>query len=143
MDDSRTGAFGVAAIVLVTFIQAQALESLGDLRWRALLMAPLLSRWAMVLLAYRSTAAKQGLGSIFIAHLEAKHFFCATFVTALLSIAVQPIVGIALMAWVALFTLACRLYLHRRLGGVTGDTLGAVAELSESSVMVAMALVSR
>lgn len=143
MDDSHTGVFGVAAIVLVLFIKAEALDSVGDSRWRALLMAPLLSRWTMVLLAYHSKAAKEGLGSMFIANLEAKHFFCATFVTLLLAVTIQPIAGITLMAWVAVFTLACKLYFHRCLGGVTGDTFGAVGELSESSVMVAMALVSR
>jgi adenosylcobinamide-GDP ribazoletransferase len=143
MDDSHTGVFGIAAIVLVIFIKAQALDSLGDVRWRALLLAPLLSRWTMVLLAYRSTAAKEGLGSVFIVNLEARYFFCATFITLVLTAAIEQLIGIALMAWVALFTLACKLYFHRRLGGVTGDTFGAVGELSESSVMVAMALVSQ
>lgn len=143
MDDSHTGVFGVAAIVLVLFIQTQALQSMGDGRWRALLMAPLLSRWAMVLLAYRSKAAREGLGSMFIANLKARHFWSTTFITLLVAAAIQPISGIALMGWVAFLTSTCKLYFHRRLGGVTGDTFGAVGELSESSVMVAIALVSR
>jgi cobalamin synthase len=44
------------------------------------------------------------------------------------------------MAWVAIFTAASKIYFHRRLGGVTGDTCGAVGELSETSVMVLLAL---
>ena len=143
MDDSHTGVFGVAAIALVLLIKVEALDSLANDRWRTLLLAPLLSRWTMVLLAHRSKAAKEGLGSTFIAHVEAKHFFAATSVTFLLAAPVQPMMAVALMAWVGVFTWGCKLYLHRRLGGVTGDTFGAVTELNESCVMVAMALVSR
>jgi adenosylcobinamide-GDP ribazoletransferase len=143
MDDSHTGVFGVAAIVVVLFLKTQALDSLGDGRWRALLMAPVLSRWTMVLLAYHANAAKAGLGALFIGHLKAQHFLGATLMTLLLIAAIGQLLGIALMVWLALFTLACKHYFHRRLGGVTGDTFGAVGELSESSVMVAMALVSR
>jgi adenosylcobinamide-GDP ribazoletransferase len=143
MDDSHTGAFGVAAIILVLMIKVEALDSLANERWRTLLLAPLLSRWTMVLLAHRSTAAKEGLASTFIAHLQAQYFFAATFVTFLLAVAVQPTIGVALMAAAGVFTWGCKLYLHRRLGGVTGDTFGAVGELNESFVMAAMALVSR
>jgi len=143
MDDSHTGVFGVTAIALVLLIKVEALDSLANERWRTLLLAPLLSRWAMALLAHRSKAAKEGLGSTFMAHFQAKYFFAATFVTFLLAVTVQPMIGVALMAGVGVLTLGCRLYLHRRLGGVTGDTFGAVGELNESFVMVAMALVSR
>ena len=143
MDDSHTGVFGVAAIVVILFLKIQALDSLGDERWRALLMAPVLSRWTMVLLAYHANAAKAGLGALFINHLKGGHFLGATLVTLLLIAAIGQLLGIALMAWLALFTLACKHYFHRRLGGVTGDTFGAVAELSESSAMVAMAVILR
>ena len=45
-----------------------------------------------------------------------------------------------MMAWVAVFTIVSKNYFHRRLGGVTGDIFGAVGELSETSVMVLLAL---
>jgi cobalamin synthase len=48
-----------------------------------------------------------------------------------------------MMAWVAIFTMAWKSYFHRRLGGVTGDTFGAVGEMSEASVLVALALVQQ
>lgn len=140
MDDSHIGAFGVTAMVLVLFLKIHALASIDVDRWRALLVAPVLSRWAMVLLGYRSKAAKAGLGSILIEHLETKHFLFATFITPILVAAVLQGTGIAMMAWVALFTLASKSYFHRRLGGVTGDTFGALGELSETSVMVFLAL---
>jgi adenosylcobinamide-GDP ribazoletransferase len=143
MDDSHIGAFGVIAIVLVLFLKIHALASIDVDRWRALLIAPVLGRWAMVLLGYRSKAAKTGLGSTLIDHLGPKHFLFATFISLLLVAAILHGSGIVMMAWAAIFTLASKIYFHRRLGGVTGDTFGAVGELSETSVMVFLALGSR
>jgi adenosylcobinamide-GDP ribazoletransferase len=96
--------------------------------------------WAMVLLGYRSKAAKAGLGSTLIDHLGTRHFLFATFISLLLVAAILHETAIAMMAWVAIFTLASKIYFHRRLGGVTGDAFGAVGELSETSVMVFLAL---
>jgi adenosylcobinamide-GDP ribazoletransferase len=94
----------------------------------------------MVLLAYRSKAAKAGLGSNLVDHLQTKHFLLATLLTLLLAAVIFRGNGIAMMAWVAVFTMASKNYFHRRLGGVTGDIFGAVGELSETSVMVLLAL---
>lgn len=143
MDDSHTGAFGLIAIVLLLFFKIHALESVDSERWRALLAAPVLGRWAMVLLGYRSQAAKPGLGSTLIDHLETKHFFFASLITLILVAAILHGIGIAIMVWVAIFTITSKNFFHRRLGGVTGDTFGAVGELSETSVFVFLALGAR
>jgi adenosylcobinamide-GDP ribazoletransferase len=143
MDDSHTGAFGLIAIVLTLFLKIHAIESIAADRSRALLAAPILGRWAMVLLGYRSKAAKPGLGSTLINHLETKHVVFATFITLILLAAILRGAGIALMVWTAVFSLASKKYLHSRLGGVTGDTFGAVGELSETSVLVFLALGAR
>ena len=140
MDDSHIGVFGLIAIVLVLFSKIHALESMDVDRWRALLVAPILGRWAMVLLAYRSTAAKAGLGSNLIDHLQTQHFLLATLLTLLLVAAIFRGNGVVMMAWVAVFTIVSKSYFHRRVDGVTGDVFGAVGELSETSVMVLLAL---
>ena len=140
MADSHIGVFGLIAIVLVLFLKIHALESLDVDRWRTLLLAPILGRWALVLLAYRSKAAKDGLGSRLIDHVQTKHLLLATLLTLLLVAAIWRRNGIVMMAWVAIFATASKSYFHRRLGGVTGDTFGAVEELSETSVMVLLAL---
>jgi adenosylcobinamide-GDP ribazoletransferase len=140
MGDSRIGVFGLIAVVLVLLLKIHALESIDADRWQTLLIALILGRWAMVLLAYRSKAAKDGLGSRLIDHLKTKYFLIATLLTLLLVAAIWRSNGIVMMAWVAIFTVASKIYFHRRLGGVTGDTCGAVGELSETSVMVLLAL---
>jgi adenosylcobinamide-GDP ribazoletransferase len=143
MDDSHTGAFGAIAIVLLLFFKIHAIESIEWERWRALLAAPVLGRWAMVLLGYRSQAAKPGLGATLIDRLNGKHFFFATLIVAVFVAAILRGIGIVMMVGVALFTIASRKFFHRRLGGVTGDTFGAVGELSETSVFVFLALGAR
>ena len=143
MDDSHTGAFGMIAVVLLLFFKIHAMESIDHDRWRALLTAPVLGRWAMVVLGYGSSAAKPGLGSALIDHLETRHFLFATFITLLLVAAILRGAGIAMMLGVYLFAMGSRSFFHRRLGGVTGDTFGAVGELSETSVLVLLALVTR
>jgi len=140
MDDSHTGVFGLTAIVLVLLLKIHALESIEADRWRTLLVALILGRWAMVLLAYGSKAAKDGLGSRLIDHLQTSHFLFATLLTLLLVVAIFRGNGIIMMAWAAVFTTLSKSYFHRRLGGVSGDTCGAVGELSETSVMVLLAL---
>jgi adenosylcobinamide-GDP ribazoletransferase len=140
MDDSHTGVFGLTAVVLVLLLKIHALESIDVDRGRTLLVALILGRWGMLLLAYRSKAAKDGLGSRLIDHLKTKYFLIATLLTLVLVAGIWSRNGIMMMAWVAIFTTASKIYFHRRLGGVTGDTCGAVGELSETSVMVLLAL---
>jgi adenosylcobinamide-GDP ribazoletransferase len=140
MADSHTGAFGLIAIVLVLLLKIHALQSIEPDRWRVLLAAPLLARWAMVLLGHRSHAAKPGLGSTLIEQMSTKHLFFATSITLFSVAALLQAAGIVMMVWVALFTMASRVYFQRRLGGVTGDTFGAIGELSETSVLFFLAL---
>jgi adenosylcobinamide-GDP ribazoletransferase len=139
MDDPRTGVFGVLAVVFVILFKIYAIEAVAERR-PALLIAPVLGRWAVVLLAYRSTAAKEGLGALLVANMSPPQFFFATVTTLILTAAFSGMRGLAIMAVVALFTLAAKIYFHRRLGGVTGDTFGAVEELSEAAVLVAFAV---
>jgi len=140
MDDSRTGTFGVVAIVLLLFLKIHALEAIEAERWRALLAAPALGRWAMVLHGYRSRPAKPGLGATLIEHLQTKQVVCATLIALGLSAVVLREAAIVAMLVAAIVSLASKTFFHRRLGGVTGDTFGAVGEISEALVLVGFAM---
>jgi len=143
MDDSRVGAFGMIAVLLVLILKIEAIQSTDTDRWRMLLAAPILSRWAMVLLGYRSLPAKPGLGSSFIGQLGSKHVAVATIIAIIFIAAMLRGVGIALIALTGLFTWAIKTYFHRRLGGITGDIFGAVSELTETFALVFLALGAR
>ena len=143
MDDPHTGVFGLLAVVLVILLKVRAIELMDAERWRALLVAPLLGRWAMALLAYRSAAAKEGLGSSLNGSMTGRRLFFSTVIAVALVTSFAGIAGIGIMISAAFFTIACRSYFHRRLGGVTGDIFGAVGELSETSALVLFALGQR
>ena len=93
----------------------------------------------MAFFGYRATAAKEGLGAHMIMHMTGARLLFATVTALILAVAVGGLRGVAAMALVALLTLSSKLYFHRRLGGVTGDIFGAVAEVSETLVLIAFA----
>ena len=106
MDDSHTGVFGLIAIVVVLLLKIHALEGMDLDRWRTLLVAPILGRWAMVLFAYRAKAAKDGLGLTLVDDLHDKHVLLATVLTLLLVATIWRVNGIVMMAVVALLPIA-------------------------------------
>jgi adenosylcobinamide-GDP ribazoletransferase len=73
-------------------------------------------------------------------HLNGKQVLIATIIALSLAGALSGGAAIALAVWVALLSLVSKSYFHRRLGGVTGDTFGALGELSEASVLAFLAL---
>jgi adenosylcobinamide-GDP ribazoletransferase len=143
MDDSHVGAFGMMAVLLVLILKIEAIQSTDVDRWRLLLAAPILSRWAMVVLGYRSLPVKPGLGSSFIGHLENKHVAVASVISVMLLAVILRAGGIALILLTGLFTWAIKTYFHRRLGGINGDIFGAVGELTETFALVFLALGAR
>jgi adenosylcobinamide-GDP ribazoletransferase len=74
-----------------------------------------------------------------IMHMTGARLFFGTATTLIVAIAVVGLRGLAAMALVAGLALSSKLYFHRRLGGVTGDIFGAVAEVSETIVLIAFA----
>lgn len=142
MKDSRIGAMGVVALALLLLFKFAALGSLpASSRTCALIVMPTLARWSQVQLAFRSRAARKegSLAGPFTELLKPRHLVAATAV----ALAVASFAGIRSVlafALVLLFSLAARVYFHRSIGGVTGDTIGALSELSEVLVLTAFAI---
>lgn len=141
MRDSHTGIFGLLAVVIAIGLKVRALEFMGPGRDQALLIALTLGRWAMVVLAYGSRSAREGLGRFMVDYVRGGHLFFATVIALTLAFAFAGRVGLWIALGISLFTLVCRLSFHRRLGGVTGDTFGAVGEMTETLALVVFALV--
>lgn len=138
MKDPRCGPMGVVALVLVLLVKFAALASLssaGAVLW----LAPMLAR-ASLTAAFLSTpyVRSGGLGS---ALTDAPRVACvlglAFAVVAGLAAGWRGFIALAVTVMIfALWRLACM----RRLGGMTGDTCGALTELVEAAVLVAYAL---
>ncbi|WP_115540852.1 adenosylcobinamide-GDP ribazoletransferase [Xanthomonas campestris] len=140
MKDPTSGPMAVTAVVLMLLLKCAALTTLLPAAPAALWLAPLLAR-AAVVAAFASTPYVRagGLGS---ALAGASRTVCV--------LAVAAAVGVACMAGPARAALACgiaalvfalwRRACLQRLGGMTGDTCGALIELSETAVLVGLAV---
>lgn len=138
MKDPRVGTFGVAALVIVLLARWVALARLvasGLAFW--IVGAYIVSRLAMVELAVWLPYARPegGTGASFVQGSRPAYGFWAVATGGVLLVyGFGAAGGLALIAgW--LMALAIGLYARRRIGGVTGDVLGASCEIVETSVL--------
>jgi adenosylcobinamide-GDP ribazoletransferase len=105
---------------------------MGDGRAEALLLSPILGRWAMVLLAYRAHSPRAGLGRMVVYALKTRHLIFASLTAAAAAWLIGGLSGLYIAVAVLTLTGAMRSCFERRFGGITGDTCGAVGEMSEA-----------
>lgn len=140
MKDSRIGAMGAMALIAVLLLKVLFLGAAGG-RWLpALLIAPLLGRWADIYGIFWFPPAREGgLGRSFQAHVRRSDFIIATVATLVLVVAIAGGRGLvaALCVWAT--TRALARWWTRDLGGLTGDTYGALCEIGEVVAIAALA----
>jgi adenosylcobinamide-GDP ribazoletransferase len=93
----------------------------------------------MVALAFGSKSAHPGMGQIMVEQVQGWYLFIATTIALVLVVVLSGQMGLWVSLFVSIFTLSIKNYLHRRLGGVTGDTFGAVEELNETLALILIA----
>lgn len=140
MKDPRSGPAAVVVLVLLLLLKFVALwVLLADGGELALLLAPVLGRSAVLGLFLGTPYVRQGgLGQGLAEHLPRGQVTGALIAAVLLCLV---LVG---TGWLALLVAGCvgwlaRRAMCRRIGGTTGDTAGALLELVECSVLVALA----
>lgn len=149
MKDSRVGSFGVIAIILLLLWKWALLHDLPDsLLVPALISMMTFGRFAMILAILRFPYARpEGMGKAFALY-AGTHSLGPALATLLGLLAVfyfvtGPLVcGIAAAAALAaiLFAFWFGRWTTHKLGGMTGDTYGAVTELSELVVLIVFVL---
>lgn len=137
MRDSRVGAFGALAVFCLLLFKFALLTGLTrESVFPALIMMTVLGRWSMTYAIARFPYAREeGMGKLYKAH------------TGVFELAVASLTALAAAAWaggaggVIVFICAAILahllcaYFNKILGGLTGDTYGALNEMLEVFVL--------
>lgn len=147
--DVHPGVYGVVGLILLLLLKFSALVGLMNLEGLAglgaLILAPLLGRWAMVYAAWRYPYARRGpgLGQLFRSELRAGHLAGATAIAAILALSAGFPWGLAALPLAWLTTTIIAGWACRRLGGLTGDVYGMLCELNELILLLAVVTAHR
>jgi adenosylcobinamide-GDP ribazoletransferase len=138
MKDSHVGAVGAAGLALGLLLKWQALLAVpAETTWQALLLFPTLGRCSQVLaMAGAKHARQDGLGSAFIQGMAAWHLVVALCITVASCLALLPFKGMIALTAVFAVTLIVKGYFQNRLGGLTGDIIGCICEISEIMTLI-------
>jgi adenosylcobinamide-GDP ribazoletransferase len=141
MRDSRTGAYGVLAIVFSLALRAAALAALTTPRvGAALVAAHVVSRAALpVIMRWLAPAREDGLGASAGQPDDAAIGWCLVIgiVVALLCLGVAW--GLVALAVAAVAVAALAALARRQIGGYTGDVLGAAQQIGEIAMLLTAA----
>lgn len=143
MRDSRIGVMGVAAVVLLLLLKVACLGSLtpGGAA-RVCLLMPIAGRCALVLMTCLLPYVRSE-GGLATSLYAGRSPWIASLALAALVLAGHAFLGpdgIIAAAAAILAVLLFAAYCWRRIGGATGDTLGAACELAEASVAFSLAV---
>ncbi len=152
MKDSTIGPIGVIAIVLTLLLKFLALNTLSHLSLFtlhfSLFLMPILSKWAMVISIFHGRPAREdGLGRIFINKIGFKEVAISTLIFFLLLILSliffsnytsnnQYAFYVVLLVTIYFLCRAEVNFFNKKLGGLTGDTLGAISEVTEITFLL-------
>ncbi|MCF7977088.1 MAG: adenosylcobinamide-GDP ribazoletransferase [Chromatiaceae bacterium] len=148
LKDPLTGSMGVVALVLILLVKFAALASLpqGPAGALILLLTPALARAQLLALPLTTGSARpDGLGAALQQNLPRREAslvlaLSVSLAVLLLASAGHWMLGVALVGTAGLLLVVWRRSMLERLGGFTGDTAGALVELTEAALLLAAVL---
>ena len=134
MRDSRIGAFGVISLIFLIGAKYLTLDKISpqSIPYSLMLMA-VMGRSSMVWVCYRSPYARsdEGLGKPFTENLGSREIVVASASAFGIALLLMGVKGGSVFLGMGIFSLGYRAFFIKKLGGVTGDILGAADELAE------------
>jgi adenosylcobinamide-GDP ribazoletransferase len=131
--------------LLAVFVEFAAVVGLFFLNWnvalRALVVAEVAAKLAMVTIVWRGKAAHEGLGSRFIGNAKRKVNFAAYLLAFVLGFVLLGFAGLLVVSVAVLFGLFMERAAKSVFGGVSGDMIGATNEGARALTLVLTATV--
>lgn len=141
MKDSRLGTFGCIAIVADMLLRVLLLgDIIADSAYSSLyiLIIPIIARTYIAFLSYIGKPAKEeGMGNLFIETVTIREVIVGIVVGMLITFGVLGIIeGLILFITATAVTILFNVYCKSKIGGVTGDSLGANNEIVTIALMI-------
>ncbi|HHT9130380.1 MAG TPA: adenosylcobinamide-GDP ribazoletransferase [Candidatus Brocadiaceae bacterium] len=158
MKDSRIGSFGAIGLVCLLGLRYICLLNVGEIyamnnslsgnsikcasclvsplfvnKCAILILMPIVGRWAQVCAAGLSKYARSesGTGSFILEGTTRNHVVYASLFPLFIFWVFYHLSGLVIFAIIIIFTLVWIWYIKKKIGGMTGDTLGATNEIVE------------
>ncbi len=140
MKDPRAGPMGVLALLLVVLLKISTVYSLLPIYpVYYLILPPMLGRClAVVLLASTPYVREQGLGENMSRELNKDKIYLLMTIISILLFLFINLTGLLVVLSCASLFMVFRHQLLKRLGGCTGDTIGALIEICEVTVLLVL-----
>jgi len=138
------GAFGAVAVFIVLVLKIVLVANIPD-DWMVgtLIILPVVSRWTMVYTVFAYPYARpQGAGNELKQATGWSSLMLATVTTLAIAVVIAGWAVLAIVIPVWLFTIMAANYFSRRFNGLTGDTYGAISELSEVLILLVIVLLA-
>jgi len=134
MKDSSTGAKGVVALFSLLLLKFVLLAEMPlFLKDAALFFTPAIGRCSMVIAAFlgKPTRLKNSMGKLFIDYVSWREVIFASLTMAVIGILLFKLYFLPLLIIATGIVLLILKYSQKRIGGISGDILGAINEIVE------------
>ena len=134
MKDSAVGAKGAIALFFILLLKYVLLTEIDfSIKPAILLFIPALSRWSIIAAAFfnKPAVSENSLGQLFMKHLGKKELILSTIIMIIPGIIFFKFFFFVFLGTVIAFIWLLSKYCQRKIGGITGDILGALNEIIE------------
>lgn len=140
LKDSRLGTYGTSALTCAIVIEIAAIASMGRAdAFRAIVVAAAIGRACALVTMLVAPVAGDGLGASYMRDLSTVPVLVGVAAAVVLAAIFSPVLVVWPVVAAALAALAVVALAVRKIGGVTGDVLGAISVVATLASLVATA----
>jgi adenosylcobinamide-GDP ribazoletransferase len=134
MKDSRIGTFGAVSLFLVLILKVAFLSELTEsYPIFSVILAAATGRWVISgAIMYFPSARPDGMGALFKKNCGKREFIVSSSIMGAVSLFCLAVGGPVVVLLTAAASYGAAAFLSKRLGGLTGDSYGALCEFSEA-----------